>query len=66
MWLWRATIAEKGLEKAGVKDRTFYEAQIKGAEFFIQTHLPKTMGKMIGIGKGCSAAVEMEDAGFGA
>ena len=66
MLLWRASVAEKGFESAGAKDRIFYEAQIKGAEFFIQTQLPETMGKMNGINKGCSAAFEMEEAGFGA
>ena len=47
------------------KDLTFYNGQVKTAEFFIRTELPVTLGKMAAIEDGCAAAVEMAEEGFG-
>ena len=66
MLLWRAVVAsEKLAGKTRKKDAAFYEGQIKTAEFFIQTELPLTVGKMESIKGGCAAAIEISDDGFG-
>ncbi len=39
--------------------------QIKTAEFFINTELPLTSGKMEAIQVGCATAIEITDEGFG-
>jgi alkylation response protein AidB-like acyl-CoA dehydrogenase len=66
MLLWRAVVAsEKLAAKPKKKDIAFYEGQIKTAEFFIQTELPLTAGKMDAIQGGCAAAIEISDEGFG-
>jgi alkylation response protein AidB-like acyl-CoA dehydrogenase len=66
MLLWRAVVAsEKLAGKPKKKDIAFYEGQIKTAEFFIQTELPMTSGKMDAIQGGCAAAIEISDEGFG-
>ncbi len=65
MLLWRASVAVPKIEKAGKKDRAFYEGQIKTADFFINSILPETMGKMNAIETATSAAIEMPDEGFG-
>jgi hypothetical protein len=66
MLLWRAVVAsEKLAAKPGKKDIAFYEGQIKTAQFFIQTELPVTLGRMEAVRSGCAAAVEITDAGFG-
>jgi hypothetical protein len=66
MLLWRAVVAsEKLAGKPKGKDIAFYEGQIKTAEFFIQTELPLTSGKMDAIQGGCAAAIEISDEGFG-
>ena len=66
MLLWRATVAGKKLT-AGLnkKDRAFYDGQIKTAEFFINTELPVTLGKMNAIEAASAAAIEIEDDAFG-
>jgi len=66
MLLWRAALA-KGKLDGGVKkkDVDFYEGQLKTAEFFIQTILPATMGKMNSIVKSNGSAVEISEAAFG-
>ncbi len=66
MLLWRAETAVKGLENSGVRERHFYQAQIKGAEWFIQTCLPVTLGRLVSIDRCCEAAIEVDDIGFGA
>ncbi len=67
MLLWRAVVAAEKLEKGGkTKDKPFYRGQIKTAEFFIHTVLPGTVGQMDGIIGMDAAAVEMEEADFGA
>ena len=66
MLLWRAALAQQQLAAgAKKKDVDFYEGQIKSAEFFIQTVLPTTLGKMNGIVKGNGSAVEISEAAFG-
>jgi len=66
MLLWRAVVAsEKLAAKPKKKDVAFYEGQIKTAEFFINTELPLTSGKMDSIKGGCAAAIEISDEGFG-
>jgi len=66
MLLWRAAVAyEKLAAKPKKKDIAFYEGQIKTAEFFINTELPLTSGKMDSIKGGCAAAIEISDEGFG-
>ncbi len=66
MLLWRAVTASIKLNgKAKKKDEAFYNGQIKSAEFFIQGLLPICMGKMDAIMAGSSAAVDIEDKGFG-
>jgi alkylation response protein AidB-like acyl-CoA dehydrogenase len=65
MLLWRATVAAPKLKSAKAKDVAFYEGQTKTAEFFIETAIPETLGKMNAIVGGCSAALEISDDGFG-
>jgi hypothetical protein len=66
MLLWRAVLAKQKLEGgAKKKDVDFYEGQLKTAEFFIQTILPTTMGKMNSIVKGNGSAIEISEAAFG-
>ncbi|MBW2336082.1 MAG: acyl-CoA dehydrogenase C-terminal domain-containing protein, partial [Deltaproteobacteria bacterium] len=43
----------------------FYEGQIKTAEFFINTELSVTLGKMNAIEGGSPAAINITDEGFG-
>lgn len=66
MLLWRAVISARALEKkVKKKDIAFYNGQQKSAEFFINTILPITHGKMKAILAIDGAAVEIEEAGFG-
>ncbi len=79
MLLWRASAAApqlarlvgglEGEERAKKinknKNAAFYEGQIKSAEFFIETILPVTAGKISAIEGGCKAVVDMPEAGFG-
>ena len=66
MLLWRAGIAAKALENgARKKDVAFYEGQIKSAEFFINTEIPVTLGRMNSIDAASSAAVDISEAAFG-
>jgi hypothetical protein len=66
MLLWRATVADQKLT-AGInkKDRAFYDGQIKTAEFFINTELPASMGKMNAIEAASAAALQIDDDSFG-
>ncbi|MGM0453039.1 MAG: acyl-CoA dehydrogenase [Thermodesulfobacteriota bacterium] len=64
MLVWRASVAEKALEKAKKKDVAYYQGQIKNAQFFCNTILPTTLGKMEAILKTDGAAVEMDEASF--
>jgi hypothetical protein len=66
MLLWRARVAAEALATGGKgKDTAFYEGQIKGAEFYAQTMLPVTLGRMEAILSGCSAAIDMPEDAFG-
>ena len=65
MLLWRAVVAARKLDGAKKKDAAFYEGQIKTADFFINTELPVTMGKMNAIETSTAAAIEIADEGFG-
>jgi hypothetical protein len=66
MLLWRAAVAEEKMAgKVKKKDLAFYEGQIKSAQYFIQTVLPVTHGKMAAILGGCNAVVDISDDAFG-
>ena len=66
MLLWRASTASQQLANgAKKKDVAFYQGQIKTAEFFINTLIPVTLGKLDAIQGFSSAAIEIEDAAFG-
>jgi alkylation response protein AidB-like acyl-CoA dehydrogenase len=66
MLLWRAVLAKQKLDAgARKKDVDFYEGQLKTADFFIQTILPASLGKMNGIVKSNSSAIEISEAAFG-
>ncbi|WP_054034036.1 acyl-CoA dehydrogenase [Desulfatitalea tepidiphila] len=66
MRLWRANVAVDAIAKGvKAKDEAFYRGQIKTSEFFIQTVLPCTLGKMASIEQMSNAAVEMDEAWFG-
>ncbi len=62
--LWRANVASKKVESAK-KDRDFYIGQMKSAEFFIESVLPVSMGKMNAILKTSRAAIEVSEEAFG-
>ena len=64
--LWRASIAAQNLEKGtGKKDVAFYEGQIKSVEFFVNSILPVTRGKMNVILTTNPAAIEISEDAFG-
>ncbi|MDM8526510.1 acyl-CoA dehydrogenase [Desulfococcaceae bacterium HSG8] len=66
MLLWRASVAAKNLENgAKKKDVSFYEGQLKSTQFFINTILPVTFGKMEAILLTDGAVVEMSEDSFG-
>jgi alkylation response protein AidB-like acyl-CoA dehydrogenase len=64
--LWRACIAAQKLDTAKKKDIAFYEGQLKSAEYFINSILPVTLGKMDAILNNNGAAVEISEDAFGA
>ena len=67
MLLWRARVATAALGNGGKeKDSPFYEGLIKSAEFYTQTMLPVTFGKMDAILGGSSAAIDIPEEAFGA
>jgi alkylation response protein AidB-like acyl-CoA dehydrogenase len=64
--LWRACIAAKNLENgARKKDAAFYEGQVKSAEFFANSILPVSLGKMNMILGSGSEAVDISEDAFG-
>ena len=64
--LWRASIAAQNLEKGtSKKDVAFYEGQIKSVEFFVNSILPVTRGKMNVILTANPAAIEISEDAFG-
>ncbi len=67
MLLWRARIAAEALAAgAKRKDEAFYEGLIRSAEFYTQSLLPVTLGKMDVILSGSSVAVDIPEDAFGA
>ncbi len=66
MLLWRAVIASQKLsEKPKKKDISFYEGQLKSAQFFIHSVLPVARGKMEVIMAGDTAALDISEEAFG-
>lgn len=66
MLLWRATVAATKLEEgAKKKDIAYYEGQLKNIEFFSNSILPITHGKMAAILTTNGAAIEISEASFG-
>jgi hypothetical protein len=66
MLFWRGAIAaEKLAQGAKQKDVDFYDGQLKTAQYFMESRLPVTMGKMNAVCKGSSAAVDIKEAAFG-
>jgi hypothetical protein len=64
--LWRASLAAQNLENgAKKKDVAFYEGQIKSIEFFANSILPVSLGKMEAILAADSAAVDISADAFG-
>ncbi|MCD6585774.1 MAG: acyl-CoA dehydrogenase [Desulfobacteraceae bacterium] len=64
MLLWRAQIAATALENAKKKDIPFYAGQLKSAQYFCNTVLPTTLGKMNAILASDGAAIEIDEASF--
>jgi len=66
MLLWRATIAAQKLASgAKKKDRVYYEGLVKSAEFFIQSILPVSVGRMNAILNNCAAINQIGEDSFG-
>jgi hypothetical protein len=64
--LWRASLAAQNLENgAKKKDVAFYEGQIKSAEFFANSILPVSRGKMNVILASDNSAVDISADAFG-
>ncbi|MDY0221698.1 MAG: acyl-CoA dehydrogenase [Desulfobacterium sp.] len=78
MLLWRANAAQAPLDKilnrvnansldevfTNDKNAAFYHGKVTTAEFFINTLLPATMGKLEAIARGKSPAVTIHDSSF--
>ncbi len=66
MHIWRASAAQKALSsgKAKKKDIPFYQGQVKTAQFFIESILPVTMGKMESLGKLTDSIMAMPEDAF--
>ncbi|MBC2717625.1 MAG: acyl-CoA dehydrogenase [Desulfobacteraceae bacterium] len=79
MLLWRANVSapklaeilgdlegDARIEKINKnKNAAFYEGQVKSAEYFIQTIIPVTLGKMTSIEASSKAIVEIPEVSFG-
>ncbi len=63
MLLWRAVIAA-GKVDGKKKDQNFYIGQMKSAEYFIDTIIPITFGKMSSVLKGSDAAISIPEEAF--
>lgn len=63
MLLWRAIIASEKLD-GKKKDKSFYLGQMKSAEFFIDTVIPVTLGKMNSVLKSSEAAISIPEDAF--
>lgn len=64
MLLWRAAVAAPLIGKQS-KDASFYKGQVKSVEFFANSVLPATLGKMEAILNTNGAAIDIDDASFG-
>ncbi len=64
MLLWRALVASRKLE-GKTKDTAFYEGQVKSLTYFVNMHLPATMGKLDAILTTDTAAIDIAEASFG-
>jgi alkylation response protein AidB-like acyl-CoA dehydrogenase len=64
MLLWRASIAAAKLAEK-TKDEAFYKGQIKSMDYFVNSVLPVTQGKMRAVLAPTDAPVTIEDASFG-
>jgi len=66
MLLWRAVLATEKLDgNPKKKDIEFYEGQLKSAQFFMNTVLPVSRGKMDMILSNDSAVIDISEAAFG-
>ncbi|MDD3990539.1 MAG: acyl-CoA dehydrogenase [Desulfobacteraceae bacterium] len=65
MLLWRAVVADEKIKTAKKKDQDFYDGQFKQLDFFVQSILPTTLGKIEAIRNTCEAAIEISDEAFG-
>ncbi|MBT3312190.1 MAG: acyl-CoA dehydrogenase [Desulfobacterales bacterium] len=66
MLLWRAVVAEQKLtEGAKKKDVTFYKGQIKSAQYFINSTIPITIGRINAIELNDSSPIDIEEESFG-
>ncbi len=79
MLLWRATVSAPKLQKlvgdavdedriskiTKNKNAAFYEGQLKSAEYFIQTILPITIGKMNSVMESTSSVIDIPEVSFG-
>jgi hypothetical protein len=66
MLLWRAVVAHgKRADGAKKKDQAFYDGQLKSAQFFINTQLPVTLGKMDTILSDDNAVTAIGEDAFG-
>ena len=65
MLLWRGNVAASKLAKAKKKDKAFYEGQIKTLQYFVNSVLPITQGKMNMLMDLDGTAAEIEDECFG-
>ena len=64
--LWRAVVsAEEINADLRTEEVAFYEGQLKGAEFFINTVLPVTKGRMDSITIANGATIEISEESFG-
>jgi hypothetical protein len=67
MLLWRAVIStEKLKNNPQSKDIAFYEGQLKSAQFYINSVLPVSIGKMNVIMSGDSSVIDISEESFGA
>lgn len=64
MLLWRAVIAAKALKEGKTKDVAFYNGLIKSAQYFVNSVLPTTRGKMNSILALNTAFMDIEEASF--
>ncbi len=63
--LWRARIAAEALAAgAKRKDEAFYDGQVRSAEFYTQTMLPVTLGKMDVILSGSRVTIDIPEDAF--